>query len=57
MEPQESKRNSASNEQTKKVYQKPQLEVYGDLGEITQKINKHGHGDGGTNPGGNNRTQ
>jgi len=35
MEPRESKHPSVSEELSKKVYRKPRLEVYGDLGQIT----------------------
>ena len=41
MKPQESKEVSA------KVYQKPQLEVYGDLGTITQTLGNKTAVDGG----------
>ena len=32
----------------KKAYQTPKLEVYGDLGEITQTVGMMGNPDGGT---------
>jgi hypothetical protein len=49
MEPQKSKHASASEGSTKKVYQKPHLEVYGDLGMITQSVaGASMNADGGT---------
>jgi hypothetical protein len=38
MEPYESQRAPASKEQVKKIYQRPELQVYGNLGEVTQTI-------------------
>jgi hypothetical protein len=48
MEPQDNQQNAVSKELTKRAYQKPQLEVYGDLGEITGTMGKTGTIDGGT---------
>jgi hypothetical protein len=48
MELQESKHASASEGSTRKVYQKPCLEVYGDLGMITQSIGTTGAVDAGS---------
>jgi len=43
----------AKTKQSKKIYQKPQLQVYGDLREITQTFAMKGAGDGGK---GNSKT-
>ena len=48
MKPQDNQQDSVSKELTKRAYQKPQLEVYGDLGEITGTVGKTGVLDGGT---------
>jgi len=37
----------AKTKQSKKTYQRPQLQVYGDLREITQTFAMKGAGDGG----------
>ena len=47
MEPKASKHASASEESTKKVYQRPHLEVYGDLRTITETLGNTGFMDGG----------
>jgi hypothetical protein len=35
---------------TRKAYQKPQLQIYGDLAEITQSQTTLANSDGGTHP-------
>jgi hypothetical protein len=45
MEHEDSQRASASKKLTKRPYQKPQLEVYGDLAQITQTVANAGHKD------------
>lgn len=52
MKSQKSQLASASENSNKRIYQKPQLEVYGNLEEVTRTASPHGGGDGGhPNPG------
>jgi hypothetical protein len=48
MKPIDSQQASVSDESTKKAYQKPELEVYGGLGKITQTVHQKAHPDGGS---------
>jgi hypothetical protein len=43
-------RQSTPDKPTKKPYNRPQLQVYGDLREITQTVGKTGQTDGGSSP-------
>lgn len=53
MQPQESQHVLTSERSAKKVYQKPELQVYGDLARITGTVGAMGKGD---NPAGMNKT-
>jgi hypothetical protein len=46
----DSQQDSVSKELTRKAYEKPRLEVYGDLGEITRALNSAGRMDSGISP-------
>jgi len=39
-----------SEPQTRKAYEKPQLQVYGDLAEITKSLNGTNNNDGASHP-------
>ena len=48
---------SVDADRKKKAYEKPQLEVYGNLGDITQKIGCTGTFDGGATGTGHGHTR